>query len=103
MFVKSVPLRKDDKDVWSAPTETVDKEPAPTEIPEDASTPLPLEPTETVDEEPAPIEIPEDASIQLPIDTVDNLQPAPTEELPPTEATLGRFIKIKLLIFEVDC
>ena len=98
MFVKSVPLRKDDKDVWSAPTETVDKEPAPTEIPEDASTPLPLEPTETVDEEPAPIQIPEDASIQLPIDTVDNLQPAPTEELPPTEATQFPYILMTMNI-----
>ena len=96
VLVKSVPLRKEDKDVWSAPildpTETVDEEPAPTEIPEDAPTPLPLEPTETVDEEPAPIEIPEDASIQLPIDTVDDLQPAPTEELPPTEATQFPYI-----------
>ena len=66
MFVKSVPLRKDDKDVWSAPTETVDKEPAPTEIPEDASTPLPLDPTETVDEEPAPTKVLEDDPIPLP-------------------------------------
>ena len=91
MFVKSVPLRKDDKDVRSAPildpTETVDEEPASTEIPEDAPTPLPLDPTKTIDEEPAPTEIPEDTPIQLPIDPVDNLQPAPTEELPLTEAT----------------
>ena len=66
MFVKSVPLRKGDKDVWSAPTETVDKEPAPTEIPEDASTPLPLDPTETVDKEQVPTKILEDDPITLP-------------------------------------
>ena len=102
MFVKSVPLRKEDKDVRSAPilnpTETVDKEPVSTEIPGDAPTPLPLDPTGTVDEEPAPIEIPEDASIQLPIDTVDNLQPAPTEELPPTEATQFPYILMTMNI-----
>ena len=102
VFVKSVPLRKDDKDVRSAPildhTGTVDNDPASTEILEDAPTPLPLEPTETVDEEPAPIEIPEDASLQLPIDTVDDLQPAPTEELPPTEATQFPYILMTMNI-----
>ena len=102
MFVKSVPLRKEDKDVRSAPildpTETVDEEPAPTEIPEDAPTSLLLDPTETVDEEPAPTEIPEDAPIQLPIDPVDNLQPSLTEELPLTEATQFPYILMTMNI-----
>ena len=66
VFVKSVPLRIEDKDAPSAPilnpTET---ESAPTEIPEDASTPLPLDHTETVDEEPAPTKILEDDPITL--------------------------------------
>ena len=87
-------VNNDQWKLWSAPildpTETVDEEPAPTEIPEDA--PLPLDPTKTVDEEPAPTEIPEDSPIQLPIDPVDNLQPALTEELPPTEATQFPYI-----------
>ena len=102
VFVKSVPLRKEDKDVQSAPilnpTETVDKEPASTEIPGDAPTPLPLDPTKTVDEELAPTKIPEDSPIQLPIDPVDNLQPAPTEELPLTEATQFPYILMTMNI-----
>ena len=77
VFVKYVPLRKDDKDLRSPPildpTETVDEDPTPTEIAEDAPTPLPLEPTETVDKEPAHTEIPEDATKPLPIDPVDDL------------------------------
>ena len=57
-----------------APTENVDdEEPAPTEAPEDTSTPIPTETFQN--EESASTEAPECVSTSVPMDTVDDGQP----------------------------